>query len=62
MSTVEEHREMAEKAIQKILIDLWNDTGKDLSHVEVDTRNFSNYRTEIFFEEEVSSPLASKER
>jgi hypothetical protein len=51
--TVEEHREQAEKAIQKILIDLWNDTGQDISHVEVDTRNFSNYRTEIFFEKEM---------
>jgi hypothetical protein len=51
--TVEEHREQAEKAIQKILIDLWNDTGQDISHVEVDTRNFSNFRTEIFLESEM---------
>jgi hypothetical protein len=48
--SVEEHREQAEKAIQKILIDLWNDTGLDIDVVQVDTRNFANYRTEIFFE------------
>lgn len=50
--SIEEHREQAEAAIQKILLDLANDTGLDIDAVQVDTRNFSNFRTEIFFEGE----------
>lgn len=48
--TIDEHREQAERAIQKILIDLWNDTGLDIDSVQVDTRNFADYRTEIFLQ------------
>lgn len=48
--TIDEHRERAEKQIQKILIDLEEDTGQRLDMVEVDTRMFANCRVEIFFD------------
>ena len=38
----------AEKAIQKILIDLANDVRKDIDFVRIDTRNFANLAVEIF--------------
>ena len=38
----------AEKAIQKILIDLANDARKDIDFVRIDTRNFANLAVEIF--------------
>jgi hypothetical protein len=37
----------AEQRIQRILIDLEEETGKRVDHVEVDTRNFAQLRTEI---------------
>lgn len=40
----------AEHRIQRILIDLEEETGKRIGHVEVDTRNFAQLRTEIHFE------------
>ena len=40
----------AEIAIEKILIDLENETGRMIGSVNVDTRNFANCNTEIFFE------------
>lgn len=46
--------EKAEKAIQKILIDLENDNNVEIESVDVDTRNFSNLRTEIFVTEHQS--------
>lgn len=51
MTTVEMHHPAiieAEKKIQGILLDLANDHGLDIEIVSVDTRNFANYRTEIF--------------
>lgn len=38
----------AEKAIQRILIDLANETGMCVELVEVDTRNYGCCRTAIF--------------
>jgi len=38
----------AEKRIQEIIIELVSDTGMHVDAVHVDTRNFENYRTEIF--------------
>lgn len=38
----------AEKAIQKILLDLEQETRLSVDGVEVDTRNFAQLRTEIF--------------
>lgn len=43
-------REKAEDAVTKILIGLQNDTGLDLDHINVDTRNFANCKCEIFFQ------------
>jgi len=43
--------EMAEKEIQTILIDLDTEIGK-IANVNIDTRNFANYRVEIFPENE----------
>jgi hypothetical protein len=40
----------AEHRIQRILIDLEEETGKRIDHVEVDTRNFAQLRTEIHFQ------------
>lgn len=37
----------AEKGIQAILLALENDHGIKVAHVDVDTRNFGNYRVEI---------------
>ena len=37
----------AEQRIQRILIDLEEELGKSVDHVEVDTRNFAQLRTEI---------------
>lgn len=47
-----DHEEVkaAEVAIRKILIDLANETGRGISHVNVDTRNFANCAVEIFLE------------
>lgn len=38
----------AEGKIQKILIDLENDFGIEIEQVDVDTRDFSNLRVDIF--------------
>lgn len=38
----------AEKKIQAIVLDLVNNHGLDIDSVTVDTRNFANFRTEIF--------------
>jgi hypothetical protein len=48
--TMEVHPEIAkaEKEIQAILLRLRNDHGLAIANVDVDTRNFANYRTEIF--------------
>jgi hypothetical protein len=37
----------AEQRIQRILIELEEELGKRIDHVEVDTRNFAQLRTEI---------------
>lgn len=37
----------AEKRIQRIMIDLEEEVGKRIDHVEVDTRNFANFATDI---------------
>jgi hypothetical protein len=37
----------AEGRIQSILIEVEEETGKRVDHVDVDTRNFANLRTEI---------------
>lgn len=42
--------EAAELAIQKILLDLWNEHGISVENVEVDTRNFANMAVEITFQ------------
>ena len=44
---VETLLKQAEERIQRILIDLEEETGKRIDHVEVDTRNFAQLRTEI---------------
>lgn len=41
----------AEKAVQKILFDLEQETRMSVENVEVDTRNFAQLRTEIFLTE-----------
>lgn len=41
----------AEKAIQKILSDLEEKTGREVASVDVDTRNFANLAVSIFLEE-----------
>lgn len=38
----------AEKKIQAVLLDLVNEHGLQIETVDVDTRNFANFRTEIF--------------
>ena len=38
----------AEQAIQKILLSLENDTLMRVDHVNIDTRNFAQLRTDIF--------------
>lgn len=45
-------RTKAEKDIQKILIDLYNDTEIRIAHVNVDTRNYANMDVEIFFSDD----------
>ena len=40
----------AEEKIQRILIDLEEETGESIDAVQVDTRQFSNLKVEIFFE------------
>lgn len=40
----------AEEAIRKILIDLQDAIGEEIESVNVDTRNFANLATEIWFE------------
>lgn len=40
----------AEEKIQRILLDLWEFIGFDIDEVQVDTRQFANYKVEIFFE------------
>jgi hypothetical protein len=41
---------LAEEEIQKILLDLENDHSLRIESVNVDTRSFSNLRTDIFAE------------
>jgi hypothetical protein len=50
--SIERARERAERAIQKILLDLEHDTNRRVRHVEADTRNFANYKVELFFEDQ----------
>ena len=38
----------AERKIQAVLLDLANNHGLQIDTVNVDTRNFANFRTEIF--------------
>jgi hypothetical protein len=38
----------AEDAIQKILLDLEDDVGASVEHVDVDTHNFCALRTSVF--------------
>jgi hypothetical protein len=38
----------AEEAIQKILLDLEEEVGASVEHVDVDTHNFCQLRTNIF--------------
>ncbi len=45
------HLTKAEKAIQRILLDLEEHTGRKIEHMQLDTRRFANLRVEIFFEE-----------
>lgn len=45
--TAEEALKQAEQCIQRILLDLAERLGQDIDHVDVDTRNFANLRTEI---------------
>lgn len=40
--------EEAEEKIQKILLRLSEQIGRPIEHVDVDTRNFANLKTEIF--------------
>ncbi len=47
---LDDARAKAEIAIERILLDLENDTGLRLDSVEVDTRNFANCNVEIFFQ------------
>ena len=46
--------EKAEQAIQKILDDLENDTGRRVDRVTVDTRPFVGLSVEIFFRRDQS--------
>lgn len=41
----------AEDKIQKVLLDLQNETGERVDLVRVDTRNFANLSVEVFFAE-----------
>lgn len=50
--TSDDARARAEIAIQKILLDLENETGREIDEVNVDTRNFASLNVEIFFEEQ----------
>lgn len=43
-------RRQAQEKIQRILLDLEEDTGEIVDAVDVDTRQFANLRVEIFFE------------
>ncbi len=45
---IEEAVKVAEKAIQRILIDLENDFAVEIDQVQVDTRQFANLKPEIF--------------
>lgn len=40
----------AEEAIRRLLLDLQDEIGERVERVEVDTRNFANLATEIWFE------------
>ena len=40
-----------EDAIQRLLIDFVNRTGREIDHVRVDTRNFANLSVEIVLKE-----------
>jgi hypothetical protein len=42
----------AEQKIQRILLNLAEKVGKQIDRVDIDTRNFANYKTEIFFPDE----------
>ena len=39
-----------ERKVRKLLTDFENDHNVRIDHVEVDTRNFANLRTEIFLD------------
>jgi hypothetical protein len=49
-AAIEAARIKAEKAIQRILIDLAETTMSKVDHVDVDTRNFANLKVEIYFQ------------
>jgi len=51
----DEQRRAAERSIQKILIDLEEETNEEIDAVQVDTRNFASLRTEIFFAKDQQS-------
>lgn len=48
----------AEERIQRILLDLVEATGREIDAVQVDTRQFGNLKTEIFFEELTAARLS----
>lgn len=50
--TIRLKRGQCERVIREALIKFANDTGKRIEQVNIDTRNFANYATEIFLEGE----------
>ena len=50
MPTNDERRKIAEEAIQRILLNLEDDTGDGIACVNIDTREFANLKVEIFFD------------
>ena len=53
--------ERAEAKIQRILLDLEEETGEKVDLVNVDTRNFANLSVEVFFAERPRSGVAGGE-
>jgi hypothetical protein len=49
-AAIERARAKAEKAIQKILLALAEDTMQKIDHVDVDIRTFANLTVNIYFE------------
>lgn len=46
---LEAERKKVEKEIQRILIDFENDCDQRIESVDVDTRMYANFKTEIIF-------------